>query len=87
MLATDSTFNRTIQGYHGQLLDMAVDLADRLMPAFKSTRTGIPFPRVKKIQFLVLEQVTKTIYLYRLIYVKEFHRQRQRKHVQPVQAV
>lgn len=47
MLATDATFNHTIKGYNGQLLDMAKNLADRLMPAFKSSRTGIPFPRVK----------------------------------------
>lgn len=47
MFATEPAFNHTIKGYHGQLLQMAKNLADRLMPAFKSSKTGIPFPRVK----------------------------------------
>lgn len=47
MFATDPAFNHTIKGYDGQLLHMAKNLADRLMPAFKSTKTGIPYPRVK----------------------------------------
>lgn len=33
-------------GYTGELLMLARDLATRLLPAFKDTRTGIPYPRV-----------------------------------------
>ena len=33
-------------GYDGELLAMAHDLAARLMPAFEHTATGIPYPRV-----------------------------------------
>ncbi|GMR45506.1 hypothetical protein PMAYCL1PPCAC_15701, partial [Pristionchus mayeri] len=32
--------------YEGELLDLARDLAVRLMPAFEGTATGIPYPRV-----------------------------------------
>lgn len=32
--------------YEGQLLDLARDLAARLMPAFEGTATGLPYPRV-----------------------------------------
>ncbi|GMT22061.1 hypothetical protein PFISCL1PPCAC_13358, partial [Pristionchus fissidentatus] len=35
-----------IPDYDGELLDMARDLAVRLMPAFEGTRTGLPYPRV-----------------------------------------
>ncbi|KAJ3029767.1 UNVERIFIED_CONTAM: ER degradation-enhancing alpha-mannosidase-like protein 1 [Siphonaria sp. JEL0065] len=34
-----------MRGYKGELLDLAVDLGERLLPAFE-TRTGLPFPRV-----------------------------------------
>ena len=34
-----------MQWYKGELLDLAVDLGDRLLPAF-NTSTGIPFPKV-----------------------------------------
>lgn len=33
-------------GYSGELLKLSRDLAMRLLPAFKDTRTGIPYPRV-----------------------------------------
>ena len=32
--------------YDNELLDMANDLAARLLPAFDETATGIPYPRV-----------------------------------------
>ncbi|GMS91606.1 hypothetical protein PENTCL1PPCAC_13781, partial [Pristionchus entomophagus] len=32
--------------YEGELLDLARDLAVRLMPAFEGTSTGLPYPRV-----------------------------------------
>ena len=38
--------NMSIQGYNGELLDLAHDLATRLLPAFSNTGTGIPYPRV-----------------------------------------
>nr|XP_057929518.1 ER degradation-enhancing alpha-mannosidase-like protein 1 [Doryrhamphus excisus] len=34
------------EGYDNQLLDLAQDLAVRLLPAFENTSTGIPYPRV-----------------------------------------
>ena len=36
-----------MQWYKGELLEMATDLGDRLLPAF-NTSTGIPFPKVSK---------------------------------------
>ena len=35
-----------IENYDNELLDMAHDLAVRLLPAFENTMTGIPHPRV-----------------------------------------
>lgn len=46
ILASDPSLGHTIAGYNGELLSLAQDLADRLMPAFQYTKTGIPFPRV-----------------------------------------
>jgi len=40
--------------YDGELLQLANDLASRLLPAFQKSMTGIPFPRVI---FLVETQV------------------------------
>ncbi|KAL5034787.1 hypothetical protein RTP6_002580 [Batrachochytrium dendrobatidis] len=45
MLATDSKYGFKINWYHNQLLDLATDLGDRLIPTFK-TPTGIPYSRV-----------------------------------------
>lgn len=45
LLASDAKLGYRIKWYKGQLLDLARDLADRLMPAFDSP-TGIPWPRV-----------------------------------------
>ncbi len=33
--------------YNDELLEMAHDLAARLLPAFEKTATGIPYPRVQ----------------------------------------
>lgn len=38
--------NVDIENYDNELLEMAHDLAARLLPAFENTRTGIPHPRV-----------------------------------------
>ena len=32
--------------YDGELLEMASDLASRLIPAFQNSKTGLPHPRV-----------------------------------------
>ena len=45
LLASDNTLGFRIPWYNGELLLMAKDLADRLMPAF-DTKFGLPFPRV-----------------------------------------
>ncbi len=37
--------------YDRQLLDMAVELADRLLPAF-NTSSGLPYPRVCSLLFI-----------------------------------
>ena len=45
LLATDATMGYRISWYKGELLSLAKDLADRLMPAF-DTPFGLPYPRV-----------------------------------------
>jgi len=35
-----------IHGYNNELLNLALDLGNRLLPAFENTATGIPYPRV-----------------------------------------
>ncbi|KAG0353735.1 alpha mannosidase-like protein [Podila minutissima] len=44
--ASDPRFLSLVQGYKGELLTLAVDLGNRLMKAFESSPTGIPWPRV-----------------------------------------
>ncbi|CAJ0833793.1 21767_t:CDS:10 [Entrophospora sp. SA101] len=46
LLASDSRFGFTIPKYNNELLDLALDLGKRLLPAFQNSRTGIPYPRV-----------------------------------------
>lgn len=36
-------------GYDNELLYMAHELGTRLLPAFESTGTGIPYPRVSDV--------------------------------------
>ncbi|KAI8819640.1 alpha-mannosidase [Fimicolochytrium jonesii] len=45
ILATDSDTGFRIPWYKGELLELARDLANRLLPAF-NTATGLPWPRV-----------------------------------------
>ncbi|KAJ3330298.1 alpha mannosidase-like protein [Blyttiomyces sp. JEL0837] len=45
LLATNKELGYYVNWYRGELLMLAKDLGDRLMPAFK-TKTGIPLPRV-----------------------------------------
>lgn len=40
-----------LDDYDNELLEMAHDLATRLLPAFENTRTGIPHPRVSIITY------------------------------------
>ncbi|KAL9549006.1 hypothetical protein MBANPS3_005418 [Mucor bainieri] len=60
MLATDPSFHHTIKGYNDELLYMAKDLADRLMPAFQTSKTGIPFPRVNLKRGVPPSETTET---------------------------
>lgn len=38
--------------YDGELLQLAHDLASRLLPAFEESSTGIPYPRVTCLIYL-----------------------------------
>uniref|UniRef100_A0A0P6DE19 alpha-1,2-Mannosidase n=1 Tax=Daphnia magna TaxID=35525 RepID=A0A0P6DE19_9CRUS len=49
-----------LDDYDNELLDMAHDLAARLLPAFDNTKTGIPHPRVHLINGVPLEGITET---------------------------
>eukprot|EP00850_Spirogloea_muscicola_P003129 SM000012S25391 [mRNA] locus=s12:818709:824031:+ [translate_table: standard] len=57
LLASDAATGLQVDGYHGELLDLADDLASRLMPAF-DTPTGIPYGSVH-LQLGVLPNETK----------------------------
>ncbi|KAI9010862.1 glycoside hydrolase [Phycomyces nitens] len=46
IFASDPSFGHSIKGYNGGLLKLAQDLANRLLPAFQSSKSGIPYPRV-----------------------------------------
>lgn len=46
-----------LKDYENELLDMAHDLANRLLPAFENTRTGIPHPRVCVNLFFSINEV------------------------------
>ncbi|KAG9301519.1 hypothetical protein G9A89_008371 [Geosiphon pyriformis] len=46
LFATDSRFGFTIDWYKNELLELALDLGERLLIAFQNSKTGLPFPRV-----------------------------------------
>ncbi|ORZ07615.1 glycoside hydrolase [Absidia repens] len=46
MLASDPSLGHQIENYDGGLLRLAIDLAQRFLPAFKKSKSGIPYPRV-----------------------------------------
>lgn len=48
------------EDYHNELLDLAHDLATRLLPAFENTNTGIPYPRVNLRQGVPKDCATET---------------------------
>jgi mannosidase alpha-like ER degradation enhancer 1 len=50
---------RTLSNYNGELLSLAVDLADRLIPAFSSP-TGIPYPRINLRTGIVPGETSET---------------------------
>lgn len=52
ILASDPHSGHAIPHYDGGLLKLAVDLADRLVPAFHATATGLPYPRVRARPFV-----------------------------------
>ncbi|KAG0150778.1 hypothetical protein CROQUDRAFT_37750 [Cronartium quercuum f. sp. fusiforme G11] len=41
-----NTWGHRLDWYEGELLHLAKDLADRMMPAFTASRTGIPYARI-----------------------------------------
>jgi hypothetical protein len=45
-LASDTRFGMVDVSYNDELLKLALDLGQRLLPAFDSTATGIPHARV-----------------------------------------
>ena len=50
----DQPFGHMVpEDYDNELLQMAHDLAARLLPAFERTATGIPFPRVSSTTFIL----------------------------------
>ncbi|KAK9371198.1 glycoside hydrolase [Lipomyces kononenkoae] len=57
--ATSDSLGHKIKGYDGSLLLLAVDLADRLLPAF-DTPTGIPLARVNLRYGSKNENITET---------------------------
>jgi ER degradation enhancer, mannosidase alpha-like 1 len=59
LLATDKELGFHISWYKGELLGLAKDLADRLLPAFK-TNTGIPWPRVNLVKGVLPIEVKDT---------------------------
>ncbi|KAJ3129480.1 alpha mannosidase-like protein [Nowakowskiella sp. JEL0407] len=46
ILASDESYGFAMPGYKGHLLTLARELADRLLPAFWASPTGIPYPRI-----------------------------------------
>ena len=54
LLLTDASqpFCKFQANYENELLDLAHDLASRLLPAFENTATGIPHPRVSQISLV-----------------------------------
>lgn len=46
--------------YNNELLDLARDLATRLLPAFENTNTGIPYPRVNLRRGVPSDTVSET---------------------------
>jgi mannosidase alpha-like ER degradation enhancer 1 len=46
-------WNMTMENYENELLKLAIDLADRLLPAFTESTTELPYPRV-----IIIYQIT-----------------------------
>ncbi len=43
--------------YDNELLHLAHDLVNRLLPAFEMTKTGVPWPRVSEIKDLTIQLI------------------------------
>uniref|UniRef100_A0A646QIG4 alpha-1,2-Mannosidase n=1 Tax=Hemiscolopendra marginata TaxID=943146 RepID=A0A646QIG4_9MYRI len=52
--------NLVPENYTSELLDLARDLATRLLPAFENTSTGIPYPRVNLRQGVPKDSISET---------------------------
>uniref|UniRef100_A0AC35TLB5 Alpha-1,2-Mannosidase n=1 Tax=Rhabditophanes sp. KR3021 TaxID=114890 RepID=A0AC35TLB5_9BILA len=50
----------TLEGYNGELLSKAQFLANRLMPAFENTKTGISYPRVNLAKGVLVGTINET---------------------------
>ncbi|CAG8499935.1 8066_t:CDS:10 [Paraglomus occultum] len=60
LFATDKRFGFEIDWYKGELLEMAYDLGERLLPAFAHSKTGIPYPRVNLKYGLPKDEIEET---------------------------
>uniref|UniRef100_A0A915L8Q5 alpha-1,2-Mannosidase n=1 Tax=Romanomermis culicivorax TaxID=13658 RepID=A0A915L8Q5_ROMCU len=52
--------NFEVPNYDNQLLTMAHDLANRLLPAFENTKTGLPYPRVNLVRGVIAGTLNET---------------------------
>ncbi|KAL1922501.1 uncharacterized protein VTP21DRAFT_10040 [Calcarisporiella thermophila] len=60
ILASDPSLGHAIPSYGGELLDLAYDLGKRLLPAFKKSPTGLPYPRVNLRHGVPRTETTET---------------------------
>nr|CAB3478469.1 unnamed protein product [Digitaria exilis] len=74
LMASDYATGMRIQSYDDQLLHLAADLAQRLLPAF-DTPTGIPFGSVN-LMYGVDENESKASFFISLIFLKSFTSER-----------
>lgn len=56
----ENVWGHRVDGYNDELLDLAKDLADRLLPAFLRSPTGIPYARVNLRHGVVSGEGTET---------------------------
>ena len=59
-LATSPHHNFTLPWYENQLLTLALDLGHRLLPAFTSSQTGMPYARVNLRHGVVRDESQET---------------------------
>jgi len=56
----ENVWGHRVDGYNGELLRLAKDLADRLLPAFLRSPTGIPYARINLRHGVVSGEGTET---------------------------